>query len=218
MHLLRYLQSSMCPGPPSGPVGPALTPLPWPGGVQVTCSNVLLFVLRYFRVISFAAEGHSVLETTPSGFISLQTIRVAAPLSLSYLIYMVSLPHPQAHSDRVAMGVTNAFQHEAWFKPGASAGPASQKSPSSLLPLGGPTAQSPLSPLLSWCCGGALSRSWRGGESVGVVWCVQVVGMASIRGVSVPMYTTLRRTTVAFTMAMEYLIVRQTYPPEIMAR
>lgn len=42
--------------------------------------------------------------------------------------------------------------------------------------------------------------------------------MASIRGVSVPMYTALRRTTVAFTMAMEFLIARQTYPPEIIIR
>eukprot|EP00897_Mesotaenium_endlicherianum_P002493 jgi/Mesen1/2271/ME000154S01440 len=33
-----------------------------------------------------------------------------------------------------------------------------------------------------------------------------VVGMASIRGVNVPMYTSLRRTTVVFTMAMEYFI------------
>ncbi|GAQ85777.1 Nucleotide/sugar transporter family protein [Klebsormidium nitens] len=98
--------------------------------LQVSCSNLLLAVLRYFRVISFTADGHSALENTRSGFIGLKTIRVAAPLSVSYLIYMV-------------------------------------------------------------------------------------VGMASIRGVSVPMYTALRRTTVAFTMAMEFLIARQTYPPEI---
>ncbi|KAG0583300.1 hypothetical protein M758_3G126700 [Ceratodon purpureus] len=36
-----------------------------------------------------------------------------------------------------------------------------------------------------------------------------VVGMASIRGVSVPMYTTLRRTTVLFTMIMEFFLVGQ---------
>eukprot|EP00249_Psilotum_nudum_P014620 c24921_g1_i3 orf=572-1594(-) len=33
-----------------------------------------------------------------------------------------------------------------------------------------------------------------------------VVGMASIRGVNVPMYTTLRRTTVFFTLIVEYII------------
>eukprot|EP00252_Welwitschia_mirabilis_P009035 TRINITY_DN2131_c0_g1_i1.p1 TRINITY_DN2131_c0_g1~~TRINITY_DN2131_c0_g1_i1.p1 ORF type:complete len:333 (-),score=32.40 TRINITY_DN2131_c0_g1_i1:637-1635(-) len=33
-----------------------------------------------------------------------------------------------------------------------------------------------------------------------------VAGMASIRGVNVPMYTTLRRTTVVFTMIMEFLL------------
>ncbi|KAL6974151.1 UDP-N-acetylglucosamine transporter ugnt1 [Sarracenia purpurea var. burkii] len=33
--------------------------------------------------------------------------------------------------------------------------------------------------------------------------------MESVRGISVPMYTTLRRTTVAFTMVMEYLLVGQ---------
>ncbi|XP_058182144.1 UDP-N-acetylglucosamine transporter UGNT1-like [Rhododendron vialii] len=36
-----------------------------------------------------------------------------------------------------------------------------------------------------------------------------VVSMESMRGISVPMYTTLRRTTVAFTMVMEYIFVGQ---------
>uniref|UniRef100_A0A0D6R2D5 Sugar phosphate transporter domain-containing protein n=1 Tax=Araucaria cunninghamii TaxID=56994 RepID=A0A0D6R2D5_ARACU len=36
-----------------------------------------------------------------------------------------------------------------------------------------------------------------------------IVGMASIRGVNVPMYTTLRRTTVFFTMVMEYFLSGQ---------
>eukprot|EP01023_Acetabularia_acetabulum_P029913 TRINITY_DN28173_c0_g2_i1.p1 TRINITY_DN28173_c0_g2~~TRINITY_DN28173_c0_g2_i1.p1 ORF type:complete len:370 (-),score=34.26 TRINITY_DN28173_c0_g2_i1:453-1562(-) len=36
-----------------------------------------------------------------------------------------------------------------------------------------------------------------------------VVGMASLRGVNLPMYTTLRRTTAAFTMVAEYLIVKK---------
>ncbi|KAK9100381.1 hypothetical protein Scep_023811 [Stephania cephalantha] len=37
------------------------------------------------------------------------------------------------------------------------------------------------------------------------------VSMESVRGINVPMYTTLRRTTVAFTMAMEYLLTRKNY-------
>ncbi|GJZ35311.1 nucleotide-sugar uncharacterized transporter 3-like protein [Tanacetum coccineum] len=37
--------------------------------------------------------------------------------------------------------------------------------------------------------------------------------MESVRGVSVPMYTTIRRTTVAFTMLVEYVLVRQKYTP-----
>ncbi|KAI5057755.1 hypothetical protein GOP47_0027770 [Adiantum capillus-veneris] len=38
-----------------------------------------------------------------------------------------------------------------------------------------------------------------------------IVGMASIRGVNVPMYTTLRRTTVFFTLVIEYLLLGQKY-------
>lgn len=38
-----------------------------------------------------------------------------------------------------------------------------------------------------------------------------IVGMASIRGVNVPMYTTLRRTTVFFTMFIEYVLAGQKY-------
>ncbi|CAI9298385.1 unnamed protein product [Lactuca saligna] len=38
-----------------------------------------------------------------------------------------------------------------------------------------------------------------------------LVSMESVRGVSVPMYTTLRRTTVAFTMIVEYVLARQKY-------
>ncbi|KAL2929714.1 Nucleotide-sugar uncharacterized transporter 3 [Bienertia sinuspersici] len=36
-----------------------------------------------------------------------------------------------------------------------------------------------------------------------------LVSMESVRGISVPMYTTLRRTTVAFTMVVEYLVAGQ---------
>ncbi|XP_008795868.1 UDP-N-acetylglucosamine transporter UGNT1 isoform X2 [Phoenix dactylifera] len=44
-----------------------------------------------------------------------------------------------------------------------------------------------------------------------------LASMESVRGISVPMYTTLRRTTVVFTMVMEYLLTRQTYTPSIVA-
>ncbi|KAG8375798.1 hypothetical protein BUALT_Bualt10G0137900 [Buddleja alternifolia] len=40
--------------------------------------------------------------------------------------------------------------------------------------------------------------------------------MESVRGVNVPMYTTLRRTTVAFTMILEYILVRQRYTGPIL--
>eukprot|EP00257_Ricinus_communis_P014775 XP_015572533.1 nucleotide-sugar uncharacterized transporter 3 isoform X1 [Ricinus communis] len=42
-----------------------------------------------------------------------------------------------------------------------------------------------------------------------------LVTMESVRGVNVPMYTTLRRTTVAFTMVMEYFLAGQRYTPPI---
>ncbi|CAI8599622.1 unnamed protein product [Vicia faba] len=42
-----------------------------------------------------------------------------------------------------------------------------------------------------------------------------LVTMESVRGVNVPMYTTLRRTTVVFTMLVEYILVRQRYTPSI---
>ncbi|KAH7282801.1 hypothetical protein KP509_35G047900 [Ceratopteris richardii] len=38
-----------------------------------------------------------------------------------------------------------------------------------------------------------------------------IVGMASIRGVNVPMYTTLRKTTVFFTLIIEYLLLGHRY-------
>ncbi|XP_022143101.1 nucleotide-sugar uncharacterized transporter 3-like [Momordica charantia] len=40
-----------------------------------------------------------------------------------------------------------------------------------------------------------------------------IVTMESVRGINVPMYTTLRRTTVAFTMIAEYLLTGQTHSP-----
>ncbi|XP_073042522.1 UDP-N-acetylglucosamine transporter UGNT1-like [Primulina eburnea] len=40
--------------------------------------------------------------------------------------------------------------------------------------------------------------------------------MESVRGVNVPMYTTLRRTTVVFTMIVEYILVKQKYTIHIL--
>ncbi|XP_050884600.1 UDP-N-acetylglucosamine transporter UGNT1 isoform X1 [Lathyrus oleraceus] len=42
-----------------------------------------------------------------------------------------------------------------------------------------------------------------------------LVTMESVRGVTVPMYTTLRRTTVVFTMLVEYMLVGQKYTRSI---
>ncbi|KAJ6354655.1 hypothetical protein OIU77_005290 [Salix suchowensis] len=42
-----------------------------------------------------------------------------------------------------------------------------------------------------------------------------LVTMESVRGVNVPMYTTLRRTTVVFTMIMEYILAGQRYAQPI---
>ena len=46
----------------------------------------------------------------------------------------------------------------------------------------------------------------------------KLVTMESVRGVNVPMYTTLRRTTVVFTMIVEFLLVRQRYTPPVIFR
>lgn len=43
-----------------------------------------------------------------------------------------------------------------------------------------------------------------------------LVTMESVRGVNVPMYTTLRRTTVVFTMIVEFILVRQRYTQPIL--
>ncbi|KAK3436851.1 hypothetical protein EUGRSUZ_C01378 [Eucalyptus grandis] len=45
-----------------------------------------------------------------------------------------------------------------------------------------------------------------------------LASMESIRGVNVPMYTTLRRTTVAFTMVVEYFLTRQRYSHPVVGR
>lgn len=39
--------------------------------------------------------------------------------------------------------------------------------------------------------------------------------MESVRGINIPMYTTLRRTTVAFTMIVEYLSTGQKHSPSV---
>lgn len=44
-----------------------------------------------------------------------------------------------------------------------------------------------------------------------------IVSMESVRGVNVPMYTTLRRTTVVFTMLVEYILAGQKYTSSIIA-
>jgi len=44
-----------------------------------------------------------------------------------------------------------------------------------------------------------------------------VLGMASLRGVNLPMYTTLRRTTAAFTLTAEFLLTGKKQPPLIIA-
>ncbi|GMQ03085.1 hypothetical protein CsSME_00049030 [Camellia sinensis var. sinensis] len=45
-----------------------------------------------------------------------------------------------------------------------------------------------------------------------------LVTMESVRGVNVPMYTTLRRTTVVFTMLVEYVLAGQKYTSPVVGR
>lgn len=92
--------------------------------LQILCSNVLLFGLRSWNVITFGKDPRT--ELSLKGLVPYQTILKTSPLSIAYLFYMI-------------------------------------------------------------------------------------VGMASIRGVNVPMYTTLRRTTVFFTMIIEYTFLGQKY-------
>lgn len=47
--------------------------------------------------------------------------------------------------------------------------------------------------------------------------CYVYLSISSLRGVSVPMYTTLRRTTAAFTLAAEFVLTGHKNPPEIIA-
>ncbi|KAM1664354.1 hypothetical protein ACFXTN_039889 [Malus domestica] len=51
--------------------------------------------------------------------------------------------------------------------------------------------------------------------TVGAYLMYMLASMESVRGVNVPMYTTLRRTTVVFTMVMEYILAGQRYTSPI---
>ncbi|KAK4375609.1 hypothetical protein RND71_006286 [Anisodus tanguticus] len=46
---------------------------------------------------------------------------------------------------------------------------------------------------------------------------LRLVSMESIRGISVPMYTTLRRTKVVFTVMAEYFLARKKYSSQVVA-
>ncbi|GLJ53400.1 hypothetical protein SUGI_1138830 [Cryptomeria japonica] len=61
----------------------------------------------------------------------------------------------------------------------------------------------------------SLETFWRTSPLSIAYLLYMIVGMASIRGVNVPMYTTLRRTTVFFTMIMEYFLSGQKHSPPI---
>lgn len=50
-----------------------------------------------------------------------------------------------------------------------------------------------------------------------LVWW-KLITMESVRGINVPMYTTLRRTTVAFTMIMEYLLTGRKHSSYVVGR
>ncbi|CAN1217030.1 UDP-N-acetylglucosamine transporter UGNT1 [Linum perenne] len=88
---------------------------------QMTSSCIFLYVLKYWKVISFTASEPSYLTSNPVKLVPLNTLARTVPLALSYLLYML-------------------------------------------------------------------------------------VTMESVRAINVPMYTTIRRTTVAFTMLVEYLL------------
>lgn len=47
---------------------------------------------------------------------------------------------------------------------------------------------------------------------------LKLASMESVRGVNVPMYTSLRRTTVVFTMVVEYLLSGQKYSTHVIGR
>ncbi|KAK1400050.1 UDP-sugar transporter sqv-7 [Heracleum sosnowskyi] len=91
---------------------------------QMSCSCVLLYVMRRWKIISFTVSEPHGKETNPLILLPLRTVLHTLPLAVSYLLYLL-------------------------------------------------------------------------------------ISMESVRGINVPMYTTLRRTTVAFTMLFEYFLTGQ---------
>ncbi|CAM8923048.1 unnamed protein product [Rhodiola kirilowii] len=100
--------------------------------LQLICSCLLLYTMKYWRIISFTSSKAQILATESTALVPMQTLIRTLPLALAYLLYMV-------------------------------------------------------------------------------------VSMESVRGVNVPMYTTLRRTTVAFTMAVEYLLTGQKHSRRVIS-
>ncbi|CAM8923080.1 unnamed protein product [Rhodiola kirilowii] len=100
--------------------------------LQLVCSCLLLYTMKYWRIISFTSSKAQILATESTALVPMQTLIRTLPLALAYLLYMV-------------------------------------------------------------------------------------VSMESVRGVNVPMYTTLRRTTVAFTMAVEYLLTGQKHSRRVIS-
>ncbi|KAF7152047.1 hypothetical protein RHSIM_Rhsim01G0064100 [Rhododendron simsii] len=114
--------------------------------IQMTSSCLLLYALRYWKIISFKhveSEEESI-SSNPATLVSLETLVHTLPLAFSYLLYMI------AYLNASVM--------------------------------------------------------------------LKVVSMESVRGISVPMYTALRRTTIAFTMVMEYIFVGQKHSLSVVCR
>ncbi|XP_027338406.1 nucleotide-sugar uncharacterized transporter 3-like [Abrus precatorius] len=88
---------------------------------QMVCAFIILFVLKFLKIISFTTGESKSSSNNPVIFVSYRTLAQTLPLALTYLLYMV-------------------------------------------------------------------------------------VTMEAVRGINIPMYTTLRRTTVAFAMIMEYFL------------
>ncbi|KAL9377143.1 hypothetical protein Peur_031263 [Populus x canadensis] len=91
---------------------------------QMLCSCLFLYVLKFWKIISFTTSEPQNMSNNPARLVSFKTLLHSLPLALSYLLYML-------------------------------------------------------------------------------------ITMESVRAINVPMYTTLRRTTVAFTMIVEFLLTGQ---------
>eukprot|EP00898_Chlorokybus_atmophyticus_P004606 jgi/Chlat1/5146/Chrsp33S05141 len=117
--------------------------------MQLLCATCLLTVLVNLRAITLRND-HAVGGVGPR-FVPLKTMKLAAPVGLAYLIYMVPThTHMQYH-------FPSFIRHQMAY----------------------------------------------------VYVRFQIVGMAALRGVNIPIYATLRRTTVAFTMTAEYILARK---------